>query len=456
MNKKYFKYLCISNKFVFLIAMFFGLMISILPDLGSKILFVTDTVVVISVLSSIYYLSYIHRKEEVSTYNAFPITKKELWKTRFIFSCTLVSCWMIIVLFIGLIPSYLYGDLKNEYLIKGIILVAVTVLMLILLNVVLQTICAFIIESCNNLFDSVISMIAYLALPIYTLNTLQYSLGMTTYTIGNLFNYVPRLVLSPIGFPKEFISKCTYFFLYGDQAIEVTQTLLLVITFIMWILIAIILYRLMLKRIQTHGTELANQKSTVWWITKVPVIWLTILFMMVLVAANVFENHILFIFVVVLYIVGLSIYQRKLVFTKNAFLVFVALFLGLSGFRFVFMKTEAFGLEEWLVLRRDFRNFYMQQKIDNSSSYETWQVTTSDEKLMMIIKNEVETTLNDYYATGNKNFAYSEDEVNLLQVGYAEDPSSYFNIYLSDERYQEIRELLVEKEYEKTIVVEPR
>lgn len=456
MNKKYFKYLCISNKFAFLVLLFFGILFSLIPSLYEKLSNLTDIITILSIVCSFYFLSYIHFENEVNNYNSLPITKKELWNTRFLFSLIVVTIIVVITVLISLIFSYLYGDLIDVNLLEIVLLVFVSILLLTVLNFVIQSICAFVIESCNNLLDSCLSAVAYIVLPIYTMYTLQYFVGMVTRTVNNLFHYIPQLFLSPIGLPMKFILEYAKKIFYDYSTIRTSHLLLLAGSFVVWIGISLLLYKKTLKRIQYHDTELANKKSKAAWIKYLPVIWITVLFTMVLVSLNSSSNLLFYIFIIVLYFLGLSIYSRRLIFTKKALLVLVVILFGVNGFHFVFIKTQAFGLEERLILRRNFINVYLQQQIENSTEFESWQVVITDEELMKEIGLEVNKNLHLYYSNNQKDYSYSPSEINLLQIGYSEEPSTYLSIELNDDRYAEITDMLKEKGFEREITTFPR
>lgn len=449
MNKNYFKYLVKSNRFIFYVLLLGMIMINLVSDFESRFLLLEIAVVLLSIVAPIYFLSYIHKKEEVSVFNSFPITKKELFKTKFYYSNYLILSLILISIFLNLFFTLVFG-------IKGGILsiisfLLISMILLIIMNSINQIICMFILERCNNMFDSILSIAAYSILPFITMNSIQNFIGMNSLTLDNIFIYIPRNVLSPFGFVLEMIGSITRGTPNSGQLLDVSIINLMIFSLGAWILISIFLYRKTMKAIVKHETEQAGQKSTSPLITVIPVVWITTLFLLTLIVGS-HSNLIASVFVIVLYFGGLSVYQRKLVVTKKSVVLLCAIFVSLNLFKFVFNKTNALGLEELLLQTRELMEVRIEKSYnDDFYNQEVWLVNTVDEEIEHLFKKMMKEHINDYYESDNR-YYYSHMNNQVKLQGAYENPYSRTSISLSDKDYQEFTILLKEKGYEKEII----
>lgn len=449
MNKTYFNYLRKSNKFLFAVLFVGVIMINLIPDFKSRINFLSYAVIVLSLISPLYFLSYIHRKEEVSLFNSFPIKKIELWKTRFWYSNYLVIILIIITLLLNFIVTILIYHEDYYSMMNLMMRIVIVFVSLVILNMMNQVISMWVIERCNNLFDSIISIAAYVILPYVTMLTLQYFIGMNSLLIDNIFDYVTRFILSPMSLPVEIINRLNNS--YGEVIlIKDFHTFNLVIfSFVIWVIISMYLYRNAMLRVKNHTVEQAEQKSSSIWITIVPVVWITILFLLVLIGTN--SIVLLTIaFILVLYFGGLSIYQRKIAISKKTALLLVAMIVSVGLFRFVFLKTEAFGLDQ-MIINQNYITGIQLETGNNSIDYglEVWNVDTLDNELSKITEEIIRKEIDMFYINKDKKIINATVFIHMkVYSGYR----LLEEFQISKESYDKLTTIFKSKGYESTIV----
>lgn len=443
-NKRYFKYLALENRKVFFII---SLLIALTFFITNTFLSIGYVTIGLSMISSLYFLTYIHSKGESELMNSLPLTKKTIWKTRLFFSIAIVS---------ALILSYAVWLLILGWLIDGSVIVkglVIVIPLLLVMNFVNQIIFAWIIEKCRNSVDSILAIIIFSFLPYLIMNTAGYFIGMNTYVL-ELSEFIPDRTLSSMGSFMYAIEKLTD---YPQNFNYMTQIKIQFVSITCWLIVAVLAYGNTIRNIERRGSEEANKKTTNIFIFPLSILVVTTLCLFTTVVSREYllVGLLMNMFVFIAYMIAFCFYTRKFSINKKLIVIFLGLLLSVNIFRYVFIQTQGFGIEEYLLTRWNFVDVMIEKKNPNTGyTTEYWTGTVTDPEIIREVRLEIKSVLNDFYGEDGE-FGinqYTLSELPILTYGFSKKSDTHIITNLNMERFDELVALMESKGYKKNLL----
>lgn len=350
MKDSYLRYCIKSNitiiTIIGLVGCIFGpICFAVLKDIGSIQLF-AGYIVMMAILYPIFFLSYIHKKDEISFNLNLPLNKQSIWTTRFILSLALL--WIqifvnMIVLYI-ILSNHVNSSMNISYLLQGTIILFVGTFSI-------QSICAWIISKCNNVLDSIICIISYMFIPILLSFAIYLYLYSNTLFINDVFQLISKSWFSPVTLVYEMMVLG-----YNSNSFASSMILCLGIFFV----IGCLCFVETRKKIAYHKVEDAGELTTKKYFYPLIAVLLSLSFMIM----QVTHELISFFFIMILFFGILSLGKRKITITKQAIITYLILLMMVFGFNLIFHSTNGFGLEQSYLFNNGSRTKFVLQELN--------------------------------------------------------------------------------------------
>jgi hypothetical protein len=347
MSKNWLRYILLSRKalWIFIVVMFLAL--SFTPAFMNRIYFqdvswavmgmaVIMDMVLAYILPELLF-SFVHRRKSADQYFALPVSRKKILLTTFAFMFVLNYGLYLIVtglcLLIFDMPVVNAGWFIASLLLTG------------LLNLVVLSVntCWYLIA--NNIFDGVVMIAACSLLPLM----ISFMMGSFSGNLiaGDSLEYIPVLsnldkYLSPLGMGSSLVmdsmSRAGTGMPYMDDHI---------ICLVLLAVVLVISARSLRKNFIERRTERADQVSDRW--SAYPLIIHLYLFCCLLVFSFTLPDGIVeilpwYLALLVCYVIGMSVYRRKVKITLKNLAVFFGGAALTAVFSFAAFKTEGFGI----------------------------------------------------------------------------------------------------------------
>lgn len=436
MKDKYLNYLIKSNKTSLFIFILGGCIL--LPMLFSTVSgisayqFYIMYILIISILCPSIYLTYIHKKREINFNLNLPLNKKNIWLTRFIFTLTIIWIQIIVCM---LVMYFMFLNKDNLDLTISFLLT--TILILLLGSFIIVSICSWIISKCNNVLDSILCIIAYLGLPVFTLLAINQYLYSNTLFLNKIFYFITKGSVSPLGLIYEMvINKLVSNELFSYQ----------IFFFAVFLVIGCVCFVYTRKDIGNHKVEDAGENTNKRYLYPLIAVWVAVSFMIL----QVNQELITFVFILILFLGILSLEKRKLVITKEVLITFGILAITIIGFNFVFHKTQAFGLEEVYAFNKpEYTSYtlYEYEEVSEIGIPIRKYTTQFSEEQIKIIESYIQEYIENYHINKSETVVELDERRGFLtgdSVYLTESGSRSYGkmIYLDENSLERIKEIL--------------
>ena len=356
MNYKYLKYQVKSRKFLLLF-------LAVVQVLAGFFAFLTDSYsstsciqlsagytfsfLMISLLVlTPFFFSYVHNKKSVDTYFSLPLSKKELFFNTFFFELLAVfGTWLIPNFFNWFYSWYVYG-------VGNPLMYLLYILLILLLSVALISFYSTTYLLANNVFDGVVIMLAYIAMPGILLLTINSF--MDTFVVGHT-----PLNFELFGYLSLPLMVCSAFFemmstIFGTEMPHIFSLpyMDIIVSLVMGCIFFVTSYSLFIKR----PVENAEQNSNHFFAYPFIIHCYTFCLVFIFTSNQLFTSHVLgvnrnlfsglmiYLIIFVLFMVAHFVYRRKVYIKKSMiifFVIIIAFSTALSECAFV---SRGFGL----------------------------------------------------------------------------------------------------------------
>ena len=175
-SKEYLKYLFQSKKvaWLFFFVMFMGISLSpfihqavnVINSFGTCIDIASGLAITMTFILPVFLFSFVHRKKSCDVWFALPIRRSQILITTILFSFLIIFGYYAITVLSGMFITMLSTRLVTTWLFAGMGFMALSILALLLIHS-----CIFLFA--NNIFDGIVMILAYLAIPLLVLVVLN-------------------------------------------------------------------------------------------------------------------------------------------------------------------------------------------------------------------------------------------------------------------------------------------
>jgi len=363
---------------------------------------------------------YLHSKRSVDTYMQLPLKKLGLYKTKLVYTIIQVVGFGVLCYLLGVIVLIIRGfSIDFRYIVYVSLFISISLSLIIFFN-------AYLYQKCNSMIDGIIVMVMYHLLLLFIDFMLMYIVLSYNNSIANNYSLFSidmtlfRLLFAP--FSKD----GTYYFngYTGNQINAV----------IVFLIVGIGSLLLSFKEIKNRSSERAEQITKDHFCYPVIIIgFVWVLFLMLVSLDEGMETIYIGIFVIFIpYIIGMFIYNRKVILKAKYIITYVVTILLSIAFVFTINITDSFGLANMFPNNYKYANakttFYTNEtNFLNEEKISSYEDIDKFEKLLVI--------------SDNSNINY-EDSYLTIKIKYYDDNENVFDyrretIQMSNKQYIE-------------------
>jgi len=339
MSKNYLKYLIINNKnqMIFLSFILFVIMpVRVFTNQSLVTDITMDGYLVIYLASFILVslnLSFLHKKRASDTYYQLPLEKEKIYLTKVIFVILEIALSFLLAVFLSIVLSgfqvaeMVDGQMEVIPYLSQIIVGLILIVVSVFIN-------SFFYQIANSEFDANVFLLMMLAnsfVITYCFGLFVSSNSFDSFFLSRVFNL--NILSNAIGYLSSISS---------ELSMESTIFYTIVIS---GVIMFIISYFQVKNRPGEATEQISNSKLGYPLIKYLGVI--SCLFVVFSYNNDITILTIGLIFTYIMFIAADILYKRKIVLSKMTSLIFIFLVLAMFGFKSIFIKLEAFGLDKY-------------------------------------------------------------------------------------------------------------
>jgi hypothetical protein len=445
MSKKYFSYLFNKDKNINIVIsvilfILMPLMMFITVDnsydnfakASGYYLFFVIILLILTYVLPVFNFKYLHSKRAVDTYMQLPLTKQEVFRTKFQYT----NAQVFIPWFINFLLANLVFVIKGQ---SASISLAYMIFMFIVGGILTFSLISFntyIYQKCNNLVDGIIVIIMYHILLASFVGGIYAFIG--THSFSNVLN---TDMLTFLILDYDFVSSLVIKGVFDCTAVT---SIISSKEFLFTLFVGITTFILSIHDVKHRDSERA-ESNTDSYLCYPTIITSFVLIILLQFDRSYDEYSIMVIITFVLYMIGIFIYKRMVKIKIKYVLVYVALILLANLFTFAFYKTDGFNLDKNLPTSYQSYNVSIYNNTDTEYSFSSLD---GKEQLYLLVNEIYAENRLEYYDSHatidfkDNTYSYDGQYIDILYYdGDFDNYSSkreYIFIYCSDNQIKEL------------------